>query len=68
MGKRGILLVATIVSIVLSGCATHAQTDAGGRSTGPDVQPSTLPSDLVGTWNGSYWTVAAARSAGTSLW
>ena len=58
MGKRGIVFVATIALIVLGGCATRAQTNAVARSTDSDVRPSALPSDLVGTWSGSFGSVS----------
>jgi hypothetical protein len=54
MGKRGIVFVATIALILLGGCATRAQTNAIARLTDSDVRPSVLPSDLVGTWSGSF--------------
>jgi len=57
MDKRGIVLVASIALIALSGCATHAQTNAVARLTDSDVRPSALPSDLVGTWSGTFGSV-----------
>jgi hypothetical protein len=54
MDKRGIVFVASIALIALSGCATHAQTTAVARLTDSDVRPSALPSDLVGTWSGTF--------------
>jgi hypothetical protein len=51
MGKRGIVFVGSIALIaLLSGCGQRAPTNAG---TEPDGQSSALPSDIVGTWNGS---------------
>jgi len=64
MGKRGIVFVATIALMVFSGCATRAQTNAVARLTDSDVRPSALPSDLVGTWTGSFWTVGASTPGG----
>ena len=34
------------------------------RSTESDVRPSALSSDLVGTWNGSFWAVGAEAGGG----
>jgi hypothetical protein len=59
MGTRRIVFVASIAVIALSGCATHQQTGAVARLTESDVRPTALPADLVGTWNGSVWTVGA---------
>jgi hypothetical protein len=59
MGKRGIAFVASVALIALSGCATHQRTDGVARSTESDVRPSALPTDLVGTWSGSFAPVAA---------
>jgi hypothetical protein len=52
MGKRGIVFIASIAVIALSGCATHQGTHAVARSTESDVRPAALPTDLVGTWSG----------------
>jgi len=59
MVKRGILFVASVALIALSGCATHSQSYGVAQSTESDVRPSVLPSDLVGTWNGSFGPVGA---------
>src|SRR2546421_9149457 len=59
MGKRGIVFVATVALIALSGCATHSQSYGVAQSTESDVRPSVLPRDLVGTWNGSFGPVGA---------
>jgi hypothetical protein len=64
MGKRGIIFVATIALIVLGGCATRAQTNAVARLTDSDVRPSTLPSDLVGTWSGSFGSINTGGGGG----
>ena len=62
MGKRGIVFIASITLIALSGCATNQRTDAVARSTESDARPSALPTDLVGTWSGSFWPIAADSS------
>jgi hypothetical protein len=58
MGKRGIVFgivfVAGIALLVLSGCATQERSTAVARLTESDVRPPALPADLVGTWSGSY--------------
>jgi len=59
MGKRGIVFVATVALMVLGGCATDTRSSAVARLTDSDVRPSVLPSDLVGTWNGSFGPVGA---------
>jgi len=64
MGKRGIVFVATIALIVLGGCATRAQTNAVARLTDSDVRPSALPSDLVGTWSGSFGSISTGGGGG----
>jgi hypothetical protein len=59
MVNRGILFLASIALITLSGCATHLPTGGVARSTESDVRPSALPTDLVGTWSGSFWPLYA---------
>jgi len=59
MVKRGILFVASVALIALSGCAMHSQSYGVAQSTESDVRPSTLPADLVGTWSGSSVPVGA---------
>jgi len=59
MGQRGIVFVASIALIALSGCATHQRTDGVARLTESDARPSPLPADLVGTWTGYFVPVAA---------
>jgi len=59
MGKRGIVFVATVALMVLGGCATDTQSNAVARLTDSDVRHPFLPSDLVGTWNGSFGPVGA---------
>jgi hypothetical protein len=67
MNRRGIVFAVGITLIALSGCATRTQTDAVARSTESDVRPSVLPSDIVGTWSGSFGPVGAdAGGAGAS--
>jgi hypothetical protein len=64
MGQRGIVVIATIASIVLSGCATP-QPGVVARATESDVRPAALAADLVGTWYGSFGAIGA--SAGTAV-
>src|SRR2546428_1348842 len=64
MGKRGIVFVATVALIALSGCATHSQSYGVAQSTESDVRPSALPSDLVGTWHVLYAPVGSDASGG----
>ncbi len=59
MVKRGILFVASVALIALSGCATHSQSYGVAQSTESDVRPSVLPADLVGTWSGSFFPVGS---------
>jgi hypothetical protein len=54
MGQRGIFIVASVALMVLSGCTTHGSTTAVARLTESDVRPPALPTDLVGTWSGSF--------------
>jgi len=58
MGKRGIVIVAGIALMLLCGCATHQRTNAVAQSTESDGYPSALSTDLVGTWSGSFVTIA----------
>jgi len=67
MGKRGIVFVATVALMVLGGCATDTQSNAVARLTDSDVRPSVLPSDLVGTWNGSFGPVGADAGGGNAV-
>src|SRR2546427_7388241 len=67
MGKRGIVFVATVALIALSGCATHSQSYGVAQSTESDVRPSALPSDLVGTWHVAYAPVGSDASGGNSV-
>ena len=60
MGKRGIVVIATVGLIGLAGCATHQATTAGARSTESDVRPAALAADLVGTWSGTFGAVGAS--------
>ena len=64
MSRREIVSVASIALIALSGCTTRAQTSAVARSTASDVRPSTVPTDLVGTWQGSFGPLAADAGGG----
>jgi len=59
MSKRGIMFVGSIALIALAGCVTRAQTNAVAQLAESDVRPSALPTDLVGTRNGSFWTAGA---------
>jgi hypothetical protein len=54
MSQRGIVIVASVALMVLCGCATHEPTTAVARLTESDVRPPALPTDLVGTWSGSF--------------
>lgn len=67
MGKYGIALLASIALISLAGCAPHEQTHAAVRVTETDVRPSHLPGDLVGTWRGSFWPVAASAGGDNAV-
>ena len=67
MGKRGIGFIASIALIALSGCATHQRTDAVTRSTESDVRPAALPTNLVGTWSGSFWPIAADAGGSNAI-
>ena len=64
MGKRGIVVVASAAVIALSGCATDQRTTGVGRLTESDVRPSALPTDLVGTWSGSFGASVAQGGPG----
>ena len=67
MGTRGIVVVAVIALMMLFGCATQERTTAVAGLAESDVRPAALPTDLVGTWNGSFWSTGAHGShrAGT---
>jgi len=67
MRKRGIVLGSSIVLIALSGCATHQRTDVVARSTESDVRPSPLPTDLVGTWSGSFVPIGAGAGGDNAV-
>jgi len=67
MVKRGILFVASVALIALSGCATHSQSYGVAQSTESDVRPSALPSDLVGTWHVAYAPVGSDASGGNAF-
>src|SRR3989442_10970251 len=67
MGKRGIVFVATVALIALSGCATHSQSYGVAQSAESDVRPSALPSDLVGTWHVAYVPVGSDASGGNAF-
>ena len=67
MGTRGIVFVATVALMVLGGCATDTQSNGVARLTDSDVRPSVLPSDLVGTWNGSFGPVGADAGGGNAV-
>jgi len=67
MVNRGIWYVAGIALIALAGCATHPPTGGVARSTESDVRPSALPTDLVGTWKGSFVPVAADSGGGNAV-
>src|SRR5256886_2842885 len=67
MVKRGILFVASVALIALSGCATHSQSYGVAQSTESDVRPSALPSDLVGTWHVLYAPVGSDASGGNGF-
>src|SRR2546430_11333248 len=67
MVKRGILFVASVALIALSGCATHSQSYGVAQSTESDVHPSALPSDLVGTWHVAYAPVGSDASGGNAF-
>ncbi len=67
MVKRGILFVASVALIALSGCATHSQSYGVAQSTESDVRPSALPSDLVGTWHVAHAPVGSDASGGNAL-
>ena len=54
MGQRGIVVVASIALMALSGCATQERTNAVARLTESDARPPALPTDLVGTWSGVF--------------
>jgi hypothetical protein len=58
MDKRGIVFVASIGLLALSGCAMQPRTNAVARLTESDVRPSAVSTDLVGTWSGSFGPVA----------
>ena len=66
MGKRGIGFIASIALIALSGCATHQGTHVA-RSTESDMRPAALPTDLVGTWSGSFWPIAADAGGSNAI-
>jgi hypothetical protein len=65
MGKRGIVFVSTIALMLLCGCATQERTTAVAGLTESDVRPAALPTDLVGTWNGSFWSIGAHGASRT---
>ena len=67
MGKRGLVFVASFALIALFGCATHQRTDGVARSTESDVRPSALPTDLVGTWSGSFVPIGAGAGGGNAV-
>ena len=67
MVKRGILFVASVALIALSGCATHSQSYGVAQSTESDVRPSALPSDLVGTWHVAYVPVGSDAGGGNAF-
>ena len=67
MVNRGIWYVAGIALIALAGCAPHPPTGGVARSTESDVRPSALPTDLVGTWKGSFVPVAADSGGGNAV-
>ena len=67
MVKRGISFIASVALIALSGCATHSQSYGRAQSTESDVHPSALPSDLVGTWHGTYAPVGSDAGGGNAF-
>jgi len=67
MVNRRIWFVGSIALIALAGCTTHPPTGGVARSTESDVRPPALPTDLVGTWKGSFVPIAADGGGGNAV-
>ena len=62
---RIVTLASTVLIVVAAGCATQ-RTDAVASLTASDASRSTIPFELVGTWNGWFRPVGIDGGGGDS--
>ena len=62
---RIVTLASTVLIVVVAGCATQ-RTDAVASLTASDASRSTIPFELVGTWNGWFRPVGIDGGGGDS--
>ena len=62
---RIVTLASTALMVLAAGCATQ-KTDAVASLTASDASPSTIPRELVGTWNGWFRPVGVDGGGGGS--